>query len=168
MQAFLIMKKKTATSKKKASAEDSKVVKTLGILLADTYALMGQIHTAHWNVEGPEFFSLHHAFEAQYKDVFSAVDGLAERIRGLGAYAPGGLKTLADLSSIKELEIGKKKSDDYVKHIIKGHETVVASAITARDTAGDNGDKETEDLVISRIQEHQKALWMLGAYMKDL
>lgn len=162
------MKKKTATSDKKASAADSKVVKTLGVLLADTYALMGQIHTAHWNVEGRDFFSLHKAFEEHYQEVFGAVDEIAERIRGLGAYAPGGLRILADLSSIKELAIGEKTSAAYVKHIIACHETVVASALTARDTASDNEDKETEDFVISRIQFHQKALWMLGAYAKNL
>ena len=34
-------------------------------------------------------FSLHNAFEAQYIELFPAIDEIAERIRALGAFAPG-------------------------------------------------------------------------------
>ena len=38
--------------------------------LADSYALMAQTHLAHWNVEGPNFFQLHAAFQEAIRGSF--------------------------------------------------------------------------------------------------
>jgi DNA-binding ferritin-like protein len=46
-------------------------------------------HLAHWNIEGPDFFEIHTAFEKQYEELFEVVDEIAERIRALDAYANG-------------------------------------------------------------------------------
>ncbi len=59
------------------SKQDTRLVETLNLVLADSYALMSLTHLAHWNVEGPGFFSLHKAFEDQYEDLFEAVDEVA-------------------------------------------------------------------------------------------
>lgn len=147
---------------------DETVAKSLTTLLADSYALLGQLHVAHWNVEGPAFFQLHTAFQSQYEELFGAIDDIAERLRALDVLAPGGLKTLAALSSISELAIEKMPAKDFVAHLIECHETVVQSAMTARRSSEEAGDLETQDLVISRIQTHQKTLWMLRSFLKNL
>ncbi|MFD2257132.1 Dps family protein [Luteolibacter algae] len=159
---------KTATPPASTShvKKSDPVAESLATLLADTYALMGQVHVAHWNVEGPNFYSLHLAFEEQYKELFKAVDELAERLRALGFYAPGGLKTLASMSSIKEAKIEETPAENHVAHLIAGHEAVVKSAEKAREIAGEHDDNETEDLVIGRVKTHQKALWMLRSVTK--
>lgn len=162
------MKTDTATSAKSSTTAASPVVKALSTVLGESYALLGQIHLAHWNVEGPAFFSLHAAFQTQYEELFIAVDDVAERIRALGSYSPGGLKTLASLSSISELPVEKIPAKDYVAHLIECHEIVVGSAAKARDTSEQNGDLQTQDLMIARIQVHEKALWMLRAYLENL
>ena len=61
-----------AKKKSDTSSTNKKVVESLRVVLADTYALMGQTHLCHWNVEGPSFFALHTAFEAQYTELFAA------------------------------------------------------------------------------------------------
>jgi starvation-inducible DNA-binding protein len=155
------------THTKKASKTDA-VVKGLTTLLADSYALLGQTHIAHWNVEGPAFFSLHTAFQTQYEELFTAIDEVAERIRGLDVLAPGGLKTLAALSSITELAAEPMPAKDFVAHLIEGHEIVVTNATEARKAAEEAGDLETQDLVIKRIQTHEKTLWMLRSFLKNL
>lgn len=157
------MSTQTAT-KQKSNA----VVEGLQTILADTYALMAQTHLAHWNVQGPNFYSLHQAFQAQYEELFTAVDDLAERLRALDVLAPGGLKTLAKLSSIHEMGVEAAPSKDYVAHLIDGHEIVLATAFALRETAGTADDLETQDLVIGRIQVHQKTLWMLKSFLKNL
>jgi starvation-inducible DNA-binding protein len=63
------------------------LIDSLRLIVADTYAVIGQTHLCHWNVRGPSFFSLHNAFEAQYNELFTAVDEVAERIRAKGALA---------------------------------------------------------------------------------
>lgn len=156
---------KSKKSTKAASTNPAKVIDALRQVLADSYALMGQTHLCHWNVEGPSFFALHMAFEQQYTELFTAVDEIAERIRALGAYAPGGLSNLAALSGMKELA-EKASAEKMVQHLATLHSKLIADAKTARDLAADNGDKETEDLMIGRIEIHQKTLWMLESYLK--
>jgi len=53
---------------------------SLKTLLANTYALYLKTHNYHWNVKGPNFFSLHKLLEEQYEDLAEAVDDIAERI----------------------------------------------------------------------------------------
>ena len=62
----------------------------LSRLLADSYTLYLKTHYYHWNVTGPMFNTLHLMFETQYNELALAVDLIAERIRALGVYAPGG------------------------------------------------------------------------------
>ncbi len=71
-------------------------------MLADSYALMALTHLAHWNVEGPNFFGLHTAFQTQYEELLIAIDEIAERVRAVGAYAIGGLGKFAEKAQMKE------------------------------------------------------------------
>jgi len=61
----------------------------LSHVMADTYSLYLKTHNYHWNVTGPMFRTLHLMFEEQYKEFWTAVDLIAERIRALGYFAPG-------------------------------------------------------------------------------
>lgn len=162
------MKTKQTTQGTSRQASESPVTKALSQLLGNSYALLGQIHLAHWNVQGPAFFSLHEAFQKHYEELFTAIDDIAERIRALGALSPGGLKHLASLSTITELPVERIPSKDYVAHLIECHEIVVESAVNARDVSEKNGDLQTQDLMISRIQVHDKILWMLRSYLENL
>lgn len=157
------MSTQTAT-KQKSNA----VVEGLQTLLADSYALMAQTHFAHWNVEGPNFFQLHTAFQGQYEELFAAVDEIAERLRALDVLAPGGLKTLAKASRISELAVETTPAKDFVAHLIESHETLLTNAFALRESSNDADDLETQDLVIKRIQTHQKTLWMLKSFLKNL
>ena len=141
-----------------------KVVESLRLVVADTYALIGQTHICHWNVRGPAFFSLHVAFEEQYTEMFTAVDELAERIRAIGSLAPGGLANLAKMAGIKELK-EDASSDEMVEHLSDAHKKLLTDLKTARDVAAEANDSETEDLMIARIQVHQKTLWMLTSFL---
>ncbi|MGF1484406.1 MAG: Dps family protein [Opitutales bacterium] len=134
-------------------------------IIADSYALMGQTHHCHWNVEGPGFFALHNAFEEQYTELFQAVDDIAERVRALGGYAPGGLQRLAAMAGFNEIE-EQTTATDMISSLLEQHAQTVKHLKETRDLAGDNGDDETEDMMIARIQVHEKTMWMLRSYLK--
>lgn len=142
----------------------SQLVEALRLIVADTYALIGQTHLCHWNVRGSSFFSLHQAFEEQYTELFTAVDVIAERIRAKDALAPGGLSNLAALSGISELN-EDADAETMVNHLLTANEKTLADLRTARDLAGENKDSESEDLLISRIQVHEKTVWMLKSFL---
>lgn len=141
------------------------LIDALRLVVADTYALIGQTHLCHWNVRGPSFFSLHTAFENQYNELFVAVDEIAERIRAKGALAPGGLSNLAAMAEMTE--IGEDASaPDMVQHLVACNEKLLGDLGAARDCAGEAGDSETEDLLIARIQVHEKTVWMLKSFLE--
>lgn len=154
----------TAT-KTTAAAKDTRLIDSLNLVLADSYALMSLTHLAHWNVEGDQFFGLHKAFEEQYDALFEAVDEIAERVRALNAYAIGGLGTLAKTAGMDEFKAPLTQKD-YVAALIVAHEKAVADFIQTRDLAGQVNDLESQDLAIGRIQWHEKTLWMLNSFLK--
>lgn len=73
---------------------------------------------------------------------------------------PGGLGNLAKMAGIKELD-EDATAERMVRHIAKTNRKLVKNLAKARDLASDSDDKETEDLMISRIQVHEKTIWML-------
>ena len=119
--------KSAVTSVPAKTRSDSAVVHALNLVLADSYALMANTHYAHWNVEGPGFFALHKAFEEQYEHLFRAVDDIAERIRGLDAYAIGGLRNFAAEANIEEFK-NPVAAKDYVTSLIVAHENYALCA----------------------------------------
>lgn len=140
------------------------VVEALRQVVADSYAVLGQTHLCHWNVRGAGFFALHAAFEVQYTELFAAIDEIAERIRALGALAPGGLGNLAAMAGMKELgeDAG---ADEMVKHLAAANRKLVEDMAKARNLAADADDPESEDLMIARIQVHEKTIWMLDSFL---
>jgi starvation-inducible DNA-binding protein len=134
-------------------------------VVADTYALMGQTHHCHWNVEGPSFFALHQAFEEQYTELFQAVDEIAERLRALGGYAPGGLDRLSTMAGFTEIA-EEASASDMVSALLGQHGEAVKHIKEVRNIAGEADDRETEDLMIARLQAHEKTMWMLKSYLK--
>ena len=145
------MKKKTST--KPAAAAGSPVIGHLNQLLASSYSLMANTQFAHWNVEGPDFFALHEAFQMHYENLFAAVDELAERIRALDAYTIGGLSQFSRRAGFDELG-SPATARDLVSALVVAHGKVVADAAALRDASGAANDQETQDIAIGRIQWH--------------
>lgn len=149
-----------SAKEKKERKKQAAVTDALVQVLADSYTLMGMTHAAHWNVTGSNFFGLHAAFEEQYTELFAAIDEIAERVRALGVKIPGGLAAWAGMSGLEEFG-AEVDARGLVKGLVKGHEKTLGDLRVARDAASDLGDKESEDLLVGRIQTHQKTLWML-------
>ncbi len=142
------------------------IIEDLRLVVADTYALIAQTHLCHWNVRGPSFFSLHGAFEEQYNELFDAVDEIAERIRAKGALAPGGLSNLAKMAGIEELA-EDSTAEEMVRHLANANEKLLKDLKAASNRAAEIGDSETEDMMIARIQVHEKTVWMLRSFLGE-
>jgi starvation-inducible DNA-binding protein len=143
-----------------AETERLKITQGLSHLLADTYTLYLKTHHFHWNVTGPHFASLHLMFETQYTEMALAVDLIAERIRALGAFAPGTYTQFSKLSHIEE-EVSVPHWEDMIKQLVYGHETVIKTARQLLPLIDNNHDEGTGDLITQRISLHEKTAWML-------
>lgn len=148
-------------------AEDDRqqIVHGLSRLLADTYTLYLKTHNFHWNVTGPMFNTLHQMFEVHYTELALAVDVIAERIRALGAYAPGSYKAFAELSRVPEAT-DHPAATDMVAQLVTDHETVVRTAREVFPLADAAHDESTADLLTQRLQIHEKTAWMLRSLLE--
>ena len=146
-------------------SEKTQTTEALSRLLADTYVLYLKTHNFHWNVTGPMFTTLHTLFETEYTEIALAVDEIAERIRALGAVAPGTFTSFAKQASVKEAE-GVPKATDMIRQLVEDQHKVVSAAKQVVAAAEAAGDDATADLGIRRIQVHEKNAWMLASHLE--
>jgi starvation-inducible DNA-binding protein len=138
------------------------VVELLEHILGDTFMLYMKTHAYHWNVEGPQFHSLHEMFEEQYTDMWKALDDLAERLRALGAYAP---LNAAEMQKLSDISPASKTPNamQMVKDLAQDNEVVSEHIQAAIQKMMEMGDEATADMLIARQQAHDKNAWMLNA-----
>jgi starvation-inducible DNA-binding protein len=146
-------------------ADNKGVVDALSRLLADSYTLYLKTHNYHWNVTGPMFNTLHTLFETQYTELALAVDEIAERIRAVGARAPGSYREFSQLSSIKE-DAATPEARQMIENLVADEKTVVASARKLVEVAESAGDQASADLGVRRIDLHEKTAWMLRSHLE--
>lgn len=138
----------------------------LSKLLADSYAVYLKTHGYHWNVRGPNFSQLHTLFMAQYTEMWTAIDEVAERIRALGELAPQGYGAFGNLSSIKDGDPAKG-ANDMLKDLIASHETLIGTLYAALPPVQEAGDEVTAGLLTDRLTAHEKHVWMLKSSLAD-
>ena len=142
-----------------------KVVESMSRLLADSYTLYLKTHNYHWNVTGPMFTTLQTLFEMEYTDLALAVDEIAERIRALGARAPGSYSEFASLAVIKEAT-GTASATAMLEDLVADQAARVSSAKRVVEASEAVGDQASADLGTRRISVHEKNAWMLRSHLE--
>lgn len=146
-------------------SEKHAVVEPLSILLASSYTLYLKTHNYHWNVTGPMFTTLHTLFETQYTELALAVDEIAERIRALGAFAPGSYSAFAQLSTVSE-ETGRPAAKEMISILVADQEKLAAAARQVIEAAETARDQASADLATRRLDVHEKNAWMLRSHLE--
>src|SRR5262245_24723281 len=164
-RAFSRPRREPPLATKSNAKTNQQTVEELCRLLADSYTLYLKTHNFHWNVTGPMFTTLHTLFEAQYTELALAVDEIAERIRTLGAPAPGTYVEFAQLTAVKEAK-GVPAAQQMVRQLTADQATVSAAAQRVVEASQAAGDEASADLGIRRLQVHQKNAWMLRSHLE--
>jgi len=141
------------------------VIVALSRLLADSYTLYLKTHNYHWNVTGPMFNTLHTMFETEYTELALAVDEIAERIRAIGARAPGSYREFSELSSVQE-DSNTTDAKQMIANLVADQKVVVESARRVIEAAEAVGDQASADLGVRRIEVHEKNAWMLRSHLE--
>ena len=143
------------------------VATELSKLLADEFVLYTKTRNAHWNVESPDFHSMHVFFEQQYDQLDEIMDSVAERIRQLGHYAPATLKSFLGLTHLTEQLAERNDSQGFIKELLTDHENII---IFLRENinkfAGEYKDAGTSDYITGLMEDHEKMAWFLRAHLK--
>ena len=147
-------------------SDRSEVATHVSDVLSDTMSLMIKTQIYHWNVVGPLFKAVHELTEAHYKNLFEAVDVIAERVRSLGFPAPFHFSKNNDLSALLE-STDYPRTEEMVDDLIKDHASLVRKMRDSAEGAEQAGDFVTHDLLVGRMAFHEKAIWMLRALRSE-
>ena len=145
--------------------ETAEIVVALNQLLANYQIHYQKLRNFHWNVEGPDFFELHEAFEQDYKTTEKNIDEIAERIRVFGVRAKLSIKDSLDLSEIKE----PKKSIsalEMVRETLKDFEILHDKMLDVLNASLETGDNVTEQMISEFMMSLEKRNWMYTSWCK--
>lgn len=138
----------------------------LKVFLADTAVLLAKTQSCHWNTHGPGFYAIHELTEAQYKELFAALDVLAERLRALGVSAPDGLADMLERATL-DPGLGETAIGSAIAALANDHTTMAGQARAVAEEMERSGDAGSHDLLVARVLAHDKAAWLLRSHAKS-
>lgn len=140
------------------------LVRTMNVVLANTFCMYLLAHKYHWNVEGPHFSTYHKFFGELYEQIFDEIDKTAEQIRALGAYAPGTIKEFEMLSTMTDsAEVPGTKT--MFARLFAANATMKDTLTAARNLAERDGNYGLVNYLEDRLDQHSKIGWMLRSHM---
>jgi starvation-inducible DNA-binding protein len=156
------------TTKNDLSQETrEKIIALLNQQLADTFDLYSQTKQAHWNVKGPQFFQLHELFDQLATEVLGYVDLIAERITTLGGTAQGTVRMSAEATRMTDYPLETLGSMESVATLSERYAHLAATTRAGIDTAMNDGDADTADLLTQVSRGLDKSLWFLEAHIQE-
>ncbi|REA61968.1 DNA starvation/stationary phase protection protein [Dyadobacter luteus] len=145
----------------------SAVANELNKILADEFVLYTKTKNAHWNIEGPDFHTIHIFFESQFEQLDDIVDSVAERIRSLGHYTPATLQLFLQLTHLTEASRSNNSSTALIRELLADHESII---IHLRENinrfANEYHDAGTSDFITGLMETHEKMAWFLRSHLK--
>jgi starvation-inducible DNA-binding protein len=150
-----------------SDANIASVAQSLNKLLADEHVLYIKTRRAHWNVEGPDFLTIHRFFEEQYKQLEAIIDDVAERIRIIGHFAEGTLSAFLKETHLTEETRQKNDSAGFMKSLLSDHESIIMHLRKNIEQYNNEWkDAGSSDFVTGLMEIHEKMAWMLRAHLK--
>ena len=140
------------------------VVGFLNEQVADWNLLFVKLHNFHWNVKGPDFFTLHEKFEELYDEAAGYIDEIAERVLALGGVPAGSLKEYLALTTLQEAT-GKETPREMTEAVVADLKATVANLKRGLDLADEAGDVTTDDLLTGIHSALEKHIWLLSAFL---
>ncbi|MBT5549919.1 MAG: DNA starvation/stationary phase protection protein [Nitrospina sp.] len=131
------------------------ILNGLAQLLGDTKTIYLKIKNYHWNASGAIYQKFHMMFESQYADLASGFDKVGDRIRALGVPAPVSQTQLNNPSALQETS-GTYKSREIIRDLLEDQKSAIGTARSVFLEAVNAEDRTTADLMIQRIQAHEK------------
>lgn len=139
-------------------------INSLNTLLANFQIYYQNLRGFHWNIKGPEFFELHVKFEEFYNSAALKIDEIAERILTLGGTPEHTFEDYLKISSIQSVK-GSSNAKNIMEHLWNDHKTLLSKLYETINTAAENDDEGTQDLISPMISDLEKTNWMVGAYL---
>ena len=135
------------------------------IAFASEFSFYLKAHEFHWNVEGVHFQQFHELFGKIYEEVYGIIDDFAEKLRALGAYAPGSLSRLSVLSRVED-QTEPLPDGAMVAMLLEDSDKMVILLKMVYDAAESAGEHGFSNFLAERLDAHRKHSWMLRSVLK--
>lgn len=142
------------------------VQEVLNRQLANWSVLYVKLHNYHWNVKGPQFFTLHAKFQELYEQAALHVDEIAERLLAIEGQPIATMSGFLAASSIKEAN-GSESAVEMVDSIVADFTVVIGELKEGMEIAVQQNDETTSDMLLAIHTELEKHVWMLKAFNKQ-
>jgi starvation-inducible DNA-binding protein len=139
--------------------------KAAKVAFASEFTFYLKAHFFHWNVEGINFRELHDLFGTIYEEVYGSIDDFAEKIRSMGAYAPGSNSRFSMLSYIDD-ETNVLPAEAMVAELLEDSDNMVRVLKKVYDIAEAEGEHGFSNFLAERQDAHRKHSWQLRATSK--
>ncbi|WP_017408646.1 Dps family protein [Aeromonas hydrophila] len=136
----------------------------LNKLLASYQILYMNVRGFHWNIRGNQFFELHLKFEEIYNELLLKVDALAERILTLDGVPLHSFSDYLKVSAIPEQK-GLHDGRACVESLLDSFRELLVAQRRILGQAADAGDEGTASILSDYVQQQEKLVWMLRAYL---
>ena len=136
----------------------------LNKLLASYQILYMNVRGFHWNIRGNQFFELHLKFEEIYNDLLLKVDALAERILTLDGVPMHSFSDYLKVSAIPEQK-GLHDGRACVESLLESFRELLVAQRRILAQAAEAGDEGTASILSDYVQQQEKLVWMLRAYL---
>jgi len=144
------------------------VVTFLNLLLADEYVLYTKTRTAHWNIDGANYFELHEFLENQYNTLDIMIDEIAEQIRSLGHFALGSLKDFLSITQMSDNTDNFSNSGEIFETLRTDHEAIITMIEHEINPISDNlKDIDTAVFLTGLLEKHKKMAWMFRFFFSN-
>ena len=145
------------------------LVELLNSCLANTVDLALMAKHAHWNVQGPAFFSWHKLFDQVAEHLREQADRIAERAGALGGPAEGTARNVARRSAISEYDRAARRGYEHITALVDrlGVHSVALRAAVSQAGRAPLADPVTENLLIEVLDEVEADIWFLESHLLD-
>ena len=137
------------------------VAQALNELLADSFALYLKTKNFHCHVSGPHFRDYHLMFDEQAAQILAATDGMAERVRKIGATTLRSIGHVAQLQRLKDNDAASVAPADMLRELMADNQVYAQSLREAHAVASEHRDVATTSLLENWIDEAELRAWFL-------
>ncbi|MDF2671352.1 MAG: starvation/stationary phase protection protein [Paenibacillus sp.] len=148
----------------KQAVATKSVVEILNKQVANWSVMYMKLHSFHWFVKGKDFYTLHIKFEELYNEATLIMDEVAERILAIKGKPQATLKEHLATASIKEAK-GDESPDQMIKALIADFQAIINELGEGIESADEQGDAGTADMLTGIQIKLEKHVWMLEALM---
>ena len=116
----------------------------------------------HWNITGQDFYQFHTLFDSHASKIYESQDPISERIRQLDFKVAS---NLVDFTKDSVMTHNKPKPDDNFQsilvYLLDQHNLIIALLESTIDTASENKDFATADMLTKFLQDQQQMAWFV-------